>query len=158
MRKPSMNRKQVEAVMETILSGTGAELVDLEYHREAGGQMLRCFIDYADGVGLDTCQRISRHIMNVLEEKDLIPYDYLEVSSPGTNRIIKKDKDFLRFTGELVKIRTLEARDGQRNFTGILTAFDDENIVIEIPDMEGEDKTVTLPRSTISTVRLHPEL
>jgi len=158
LRKPAMNRKQVEAAMEEILNGTGVELVDLEYHREAGGQMLRCFVDTPEGVGLDTCQRVSRHIMNALDEWDLIPYDYLEVSSPGLNRIIKKDKDFNRFTGERIKIRTLEPLDGQRNFTGILKDFSPESIIIENPDMEGEDKTITIPRNRISIVRLNPEL
>lgn len=158
MRKSGLNRRQIEKIIAEMLEPLAIELVDLEYHREAGGQMLRCFIDTPDGVGLDTCQKASRHIMNELEDNDLIPYDFLEMSSPGLNRIIKKDKDFHRFTGSRVRVRTLEPFNGQRNFTGLLMGFDEDSISIEDPDLEDEDKTLAIPRNIVSAVRLHPEM
>lgn len=158
MRKTGLNRKQIEKIIAGMLEKISVELVDVEYHREAGGQMLRCYIDVPDGVGLDTCQKVSRYIMKKLEDDELIPYDYLEVSSPGLNRIIKKDQDFRRFMGERIRIRTLEPLNGQRNFTGLLRDFTATAISIENPDLEDEEKIVVIPRNIVSVVRLHPEM
>ena len=87
----------VEALLEPILDADGIELVDVEYVRERNW-ILRIFIDKEGGVDLADCQSISEKAGEILDEKDIIPDNYmLEVSSPGLDRVLKKDKDFRRY-------------------------------------------------------------
>lgn len=95
----------VEKLLEPVLEKDGLELVDVEYVRERNW-ILRVFIDKVGGVGLDDCQAASEKAGSLLDEKDLIPDNYmLEVSSPGLDRVLKKDKDFIRYTGEDVDVK-----------------------------------------------------
>lgn len=152
-----MSGRQAVSMLEGIiapeLEKIQVEIVDLEYHKENHEQMLRVFIDSPDGVDLDLCSRCTRIIKSVIDDRDDIPYDHMEVSSPGLNRIIKKESDFIRFTGHRVKVRTSKALDNSKNFTGILKGFDSEYLNIETEDK----KMVSLPRADITVIRLYPE-
>lgn len=153
MKQPDVI-KTVEPWLENALSAAEIEIVDIEYHRESGRMVFRVFIDHADGVSLEICEKASRIIAEILDREDPIPEAYaLEVSSPGLDRVLKKDRDFERFSGHKVKLRTLEPIDGQKKFIGTLVGFNDGNIILEI-----EDKTISIPRESTTLVRLVVEL
>jgi len=149
-----MNREidNLEPLLEEELSHKGIELVDLQYQRENGEQMLRFFIDSPAGVDLELCSDASRLIKPLIDENNL-PYDHLEVSSPGLNRILKKDRDFQQFKGERVRIKTLKQYDGPRVIIGILIGSDTGHI-----EVQAEDRAFSIPKEHISVVRLHPDL
>jgi ribosome maturation factor RimP len=142
----------LEPLLRKELEQKGIELVDLQYRRENGEQMLRFFVDSPGGVDLELCSQASRLLKPFLDEKD-IPYDHLEVSSPGMDRILKSERDFHRFKGERVRIKTLKEYDGPRVIIGILTGSDAGYI-----EVQAEDQTFSISREHISVARLHPDL
>jgi len=143
--------KKVTALIEEPIINLGAELVDVQWVKQNRNQQLRIFIDTENGVNLDICQQVSRKVKSIIDASD-ISYDNLEVSSPGLDRVLKKDKDFKRFIGSRVKIKMVKEYDGPTKLIGLLAGFDDHNIEIET-----EEKRTELPRHMVSTVRLHPE-
>lgn len=144
----------LEPKLENLLEKMGLELVDIEFRREGKRLIFRTYIDREEGVDLDTCEEASRMIEAVLDEENLIdePY-YLEVSSPGLDRLLKKDRDFVRFQGRKVKVKTMEPIEGQKNFTGILKGLVEEKILVEVGN-----KTVNIPKDKALSVRLVVEL
>lgn len=144
--------KRIEDLITPILEGIGIEMLEVEYHREHGDQMLRIYIDREEGVDLNTCTQATKAVQDIIDQEN-IEYDHLEMSSPGLNRLLKKDKDFARFKGERVKVRTLQALEGQKNFSGRLGSVDEKRLNLEI---DGQNQPI--PRDIISIVRLDPEL
>ena len=144
--------QRIENLVSPALEAIGIELLEIEYRKEHGDQMLRLFIDREEGVDLSTCTLATKAIQDLIEQEK-IKYDHLEISSPGFNRLLKKDKDFLKFQGERVKVRTLQPLEGQKNFQGLLRVVDEQNLNLEI---EGELKPI--PREMVSIVRLDPEI
>ncbi len=143
-----------EPLLEQALAALEIEIVDIEYRKEHGDWVFRVFIDHMDGVDHNRCQQASGVIGEILEKNGLIDHAYtLEVSSPGLDRVIKKDRDFQRFSGRTVKLKTYEALEGQKNFKGTLRGIENDSIVLEI-----EGKTVFIPRSNAKQVRLVVEL
>ena len=133
--------------MAEILSGTEFELVDVEYVKERDWY-LRVFVDKAGGIDLDDCQNLSEQLSERLDELDIISGAYiLEVSSPGIDRILKKDKDFLREVGKVVDVTLYAPIDGKKIFVGELVGRD-ENF-LHIKDLS------PLPRDKVAQVRLH---
>ncbi|HKH13067.1 MAG TPA: ribosome maturation factor RimP [Solirubrobacterales bacterium] len=119
------------------------ELIALE---QPAGETLRLYIDYPDGVDLALCERVTDHLRDLLETWSL------EVSSPGADRPLTKPEHFRRFMGRRVRVRTREAIEGQRSFTGTLTAADEGGVRIQAG--EGE---VDIPLSRIRRSNLVPE-
>ena len=114
---------KVKTLAETVVSRSGYELVDVEYRREPEGWKVRLFIDRPGGVTLSDCEKISHEFGTILEVEDPIPHRYtLEVSSPGLDRPLKKEADFLGAVGLRVRLTTREPMNGQRHFTGRLLA------------------------------------
>ncbi|MGE5454532.1 MAG: ribosome maturation factor RimP [Methylocystaceae bacterium] len=145
----------LEEPLEVLLQTQGLEVVDIQYLSVEGSMVLRVFIDHPElGVNLNTCAQASRLISEWLDKKDPLPGGsyLLEVSSPGIDRVLKKDRDFERFMGSMVKVRLKQKVDGQRNLIGKLSAFDSENIFLLV-----DEKEWRLPRE-IAQVRLEPEL
>jgi len=126
------------------------ELVQVEYQREAGGRVLRLFIDRPGGVTLGDCAQISRQAGDVLEVclENMGPYS-LEVSSPGTNRPLVKQVDYERFKGRRAKIKTIQALDGQKNFKGVLAGISEGLVKLAI-----EGNTITIPFMEIAKAHL----
>lgn len=146
--------KNIEPVLDDALSSVGIEIVDIEYHREAGRMVFRVYIDHGDGVDLDLCEKASRMIGEILDRVDPIQQAYtLEVSSPGLDRVLKKDRDFERFSGQKIRLKTFEPIDGQKKFTGTLVGLVEGNIIIQM-----EEKRVSIPRESTTQVRLVVEL
>src|SRR3954462_6682069 len=101
-----MDAKEIEAILTPVIEQEGGELVDLQWRREGHQWVLRLFLDKPNGISLDDCAHFSDRVGAFLDEKDAIEQSYvLEISSPGLDRVIKKDKDFARFAGKAVKVR-----------------------------------------------------
>ncbi|MBI2561211.1 MAG: ribosome maturation factor RimP [candidate division NC10 bacterium] len=146
---------RVRSLAEPILADRGLELVDLEFRREGRGWTLRLYMDRAGGVTLDDCQRVSQELGDHLDVADLIPYSYnLEVSSPGLDRPLTRDADFLRFAGKAARITTSEAIQGQRNFHGRLAGLADGEVLLDLAD----GRQARIPRGLIARARLEIEL
>lgn len=138
---------QVESLMAEILQGTNYELVDVEYVKERDWY-LRVFVDKAGGIDLDDCQNISEKLGAKLDEISIIDGAYnLEVSSPGIDRILKKDKDFIREAGKVVDVTLYAPLDGKKLFVGELQGRDEK--FLRLKDME------PLPLEKVAQVRLH---
>ena len=147
--------ERVRSLAEPILADRGLELVDLEFRREGRGWTLRLYMDRAGGVTLDDCQRVSQELGDHLDVADLIPYPYtLEVSSPGLDRPLTRDADFLRFAGKAARITTSEAIQGQRNFHGRLAGLADGEVLLDLAD----GRQARIPRGLIARARLEIEL
>lgn len=137
----------VEKIAEEILANTDYELVDVEYVKERDW-FLRVYIDKEGGIGLDDCQEVSGLLDEKLEELNIINDRYiLEVSSPGLDRALKKEKDFKREMGKLVDITLYKAIDGEKMITGKLTGYTKDIINI--------DETREIALKDIALVRLH---
>ena len=130
------------------------ELVDVEYVKEAGERYLRIFVDIKDRekrISLNDCQRISIIISEFLDNEDPIKEQYLlEVSSPGLDRALKKDKDFLREKGKEVEIKLYKHFEGQKEFEGVLLGLTDDGLVKIL--MNGKEFTIS--RKDIAIIRL----
>ncbi len=150
MTKHEIYEQKTEELLRPVMEEHKFELVDVEYVREAGTWYLRAYIDKEGGITIDDCETVSRVLSDLLDEQDFIEEAYiLEVSSPGLGRPLKKDKDFKRSIGEEVEIRTYRAIGKQKEFTGVLKGFDEENIRIE---MDG--KETLFARKDVALVRL----
>ena len=147
-----MKRDELAALLEPTVEGLGYELSDLEVRLGGRNGFVRLFIDRPDGVGLADCEKVSRAVSALLDVEDPLPGQYnLEVSSPGTDRTLKKIEHFRRFQGETVKVQMRFALEGRRRFRGTLVSSDEENVVVEV---DGESHT--LPIAAIETARLVP--
>ncbi len=143
---------QVWELAEPLCTGEGVELVHIEHQREAAGRILRLYIDKPNGITLDDCVYISRQLNDLLDvglDIDL-PYN-LEVSSPGPERPLGREKDFERFKGQVVKIKTSQPINGQRNFKGILEGLSEGYIKILI-----NGQPTNIPYPLVDKARLTP--
>lgn len=111
----------------------GFELVDVCLDKEGAGKYLRIYIDKPEGISLDDCESYHRAIQPQLESYD---YDFLEVSSPGVDRPLKKDRDFERAIGSEVEVHLFKAVNGSKTVTGVLADYSREEIVLDAPDGE----------------------
>ena len=131
MTRPFTDR--IAALIEPVLAEMDVELVDVEYLTERGRRILRIYVDTAGGVTVEQCARVSREIGDLVDVKDLVPQQFvLEVSSPGLNRPLKRDKDFQWAVGRRVKVRARAAVQGQRNFDGVLERFDQSTLHLRL--------------------------
>ena len=137
----------VEKLAEEILANTDYELVDVEYVKERDW-FLRIYIDKDGGVGLDDCQEVSGLLDERIEKLGILNDRFiLEVSSPGLDRALKKEKDFQREMGKKVDITLYKPLNGEKNITGVLTGYAGDTITI--------DEERELPLKDIALVRLH---
>lgn len=145
--------KKAEALLAPIVENHGFELVDVEYVKEAGSWYLRGYIDKPGGITVNDCEAVSREFSDRLDENDFIEDSYImEISSPGLDRPLKKEKDFARSMGKAVEIRTYRPIEKQKEFCGILTAYDGNSVTI---DEEGTPRT--FDRADVALIRLYIE-
>ncbi len=127
------------------------ELVDVEFTKEGANYFLRIYIDKQGGVTIDDCTDVSRLIEPVLDEKDPIGPPYmLEVSSPGLDRLIKKDKDFVKYAGHLVDVKLYQAINKMKKFQAELVEKLDGAVVFKDED----DNIIKIEQNNIVSVRL----
>lgn len=124
--------QEVTRIIEPILEEMGLELIDIEYLSENGRWVLRLFLDKEGGITLDDCAKASREIGDLIDIKDVISHEYVfEVSSPGLNRRLKRDKDFLQAIGQKIRVKMAVPVEERRNFTGYLRDFKDGMLNLE---------------------------
>ena len=140
----------LNGLLETTVTGMGYELVGVE--RPARGGLVRIYIDKPGGVNVDDCAAVSRQLSRVLTVEN-VSYDRLEVSSPGLDRLLKKERDFVRFAGQKARVRMRVAVDGQRNFTGVLRAAGAGKVQLEV-----DGRVLTLDLGDMETARLVPNI
>jgi ribosome maturation factor RimP len=137
-------------VLETTLAGLGYELVDFE--RSGKGKLLRVYIDRPGGINVDDCAKVSNHLSRVLAVEGL-DYDRLEVSSPGLDRLLRKEQDFVRFAGHKARLKMRVPVEGQRNFVGVLRETRAGKVEIEV-----DGKIVSLDLANLDKARLVPAI
>ena len=150
-----VKREEIEARTEELVLPLVAEkqfeLVDVEYVKEGGSYDLRIYIDKEGGITVNDCEDISRPFSDILDQEDYIEGSYiLEVSSPGLGRPLKKEKDFKRSLGEEVEIRLFRQVEHQKEWIGLLTAYDQQTVTIETED----GREMTFERSNLALIRL----
>lgn len=151
MSKKENYEQKTEEILLPITEEYGFELVDVDYVKEGSTWYLRAYIDKPGGIDINDCEKVSRRLSDLLDEKDYIADAYiLEVSSPGLGRPLKKEKDFKRSMGEEVEIRTYRMIDKQKEFTGVLTGYDADTVTIAMED----ETEKTFDRSDIALIRL----
>ena len=124
---------QVESLLEPIITGLGYDLYDVIYAKEGKEYYLRIFIDKENGIGIEDCENVNRAIDNILDENDLIPESYfLEVSSPGLERLLRKEKQFQNNIGKEITVKLYRPLNKKREFTGVLKNFKDNKITIDV--------------------------
>ena len=142
---------RTEAFLLPVLAEHNFELWDVEYVKEAGTWYLRAYIDKEGGITVDDCEVVSRAFGDKLDEQDFIGDSYiLDVSSPGLGRPLKKEKDYARSMGKELEIRTYRAIDRQKEFYGVLHAYDENSVTIITED--GSEQT--FEKADIALIRL----
>ena len=150
MSKKEIYEQKAEALVTPIVEKYGFELVDVEYVKEGGNFYLRAYVDKPGGITVEDCETVSREFSDKLDEADFIDEAYImQVSSPGLGRPLKKEKDFKRSMGEEVEIRTYRPINREKEFYGVLTAYDENSVTI---DCEGEEKI--FQKADIALIRL----
>lgn len=151
-------RENIVALIEPALEREGIELVDVECSRMGSRWLIRIYLDREGGITLQDCADMSRLIGDILDVNDIPPGPYnLEVSSPGLDRPLTRDADFVLFKGSKVKIRLKEKFEGSKNFKGVLKDFiteGDSRIVV----LESDGKVYRLPKDEIFKANLEYEI
>lgn len=135
-----------------VAIANGCTVYDVEFKKEGSDYVLRIIIDKEDDtpISIDQCESVSREMSDILDKVDPIKEPYmLEVSSPGIDRELKKEKDFIRFMGRDVDIKLYKAQDGTKLIEGKLIAYDDGNVTVE-----ANNKQIEISKSDYSSVRL----
>ncbi len=152
MSKKEAYVKKTEELIIPILDEFEFELVDVEFVKEGQDYYLRAYIDKPGGITIDDCVEVSRKMNVLLDEHDYISEQYIfEVSSPGVDRPLKKDRDFERNIGKMVEVHTFAKINGEKEFIGELKSFDDKSFTIIIDD------EVTFSKKDVSLVKLFYE-
>lgn len=150
MARREVYEARTEELLTPIAQANGVEIYDVEYVKEGSDWYLRAFIDKPEGVNIGDCENVSRALSDKLDEADFIEDAYiLEVSSPGLGRALKKDRHLKKSLGEEVEIRLYKPVDKCKEFSGKLTGFDAEHIIIETTEKE-----MTFARKEIALIRL----
>ena len=135
----------IEAKCARIAEEMGFELIDAAVEKEPTGKYLRFYIDRPEGISLDDCEAYHKAVRGLA---DAVDYDFMEVSSPGLDRPLKKDRDFERNLGGEIEIHLFKPLEGSKRLTGILTGLRDGVIHVETPAGERQ-----IPRKAAALVR-----
>jgi len=151
MTKRETYEARTEELILPLMEEFGFELVDVEFVKEGDTKYLRTYIDKDGGITIDDCEKVARRMNDLLDEEDFIEESYVfEVSSPGLDRPLKKEKDFIRNMGKEVEIRAYRAIEGQKEFFGILTGYTEDTVTI----VTEEEETKTFEKKEIALIRL----
>ena len=144
--------EKVESLIKEKIQGLGYELYDVQYAKEGKDYFLRIFIDKEDGIDLNDCEKVSNEINPLLDEKDFIKEMYfLEVSSPGVERILRKDEHLKDALGKEVEVKLFKPIEKQKEFIGILENYDEEKIILKLEENEEKKE---IERKNISLMKL----
>ena len=138
-------------IVEPTVTALGYELYEVEYQKEFDNWVLTLYIDHPDGVSLDDCELVSNAVDPVLDAADPIEQAYyLSVSSLGIDRPLKTDKDYQRNIGKVMDVKLCAPLNGKKEFSGTLTAFDEETYTIEL-----KSGSETIERKKTALIRPH---
>ena len=140
----------LQALLDSTLSGMGYELVDFE--RSGKGKLLRVFIDKPGGIDVEDCAKVSNQLSRVFTVEG-VAYERLEISSPGLDRLLRKEQDFVRFAGHRARLKLRVPVEGQRNFVGVLRSTHAGKIELEV-----EGKVMSFDIANLDKARLVPSL
>lgn len=144
--------KRIEELIQPTVTEMGYELVDVEFVKEGPNWYLRIFIDKEGGVTIDDCEAVSKTLEKIFDEKDPIEQAYfLEISSPGIDRPLKKKEDFIKYNGEMVDVKLYKPYEGSKEYTGKLVGYDENNGTVTI---EVDDKNIAFTKKEIAGIRL----
>ncbi|KOS62696.1 ribosome maturation factor RimP [Lysinibacillus agricola] len=145
----------IEELAKPIVEELNLELVDVEFVKEGRNWFLRVYVDTPEGsIDIDQCAQVSERLSLLLDEKDPITQNYyLEVSSPGAERPLKKDADFEKAIGKFIYIKTYEPIKDMKEFQGYLTSYDEHILVVEVL-IKTRKITVTIEQEKIALARL----
>ena len=147
--------EQIEKIAQPITSELALELVDVEFLKEGRNWFLRVYVDNPEApIDIDQCALVSEKLSEILDQLDPIEQNYfLEVSSPGAERPLKKEKDFEKAMGKFIYIKTYEPVEDAKEFEGYLKSYDDEQVEIEIK-IKTRRKLITIAKEKIAVIRL----
>ena len=142
---------KTEELIQPLIDANHFELVDVEWVKEGANWYLRVYIDKEGGINVDDCELVSRAFEEILDKEDYISENYIfEVSSPGLDRPLKKEKDFARSIGKDVEVKLYKAINKEKEFVGVLTEYDKDTVTLEMDDAS----MMTFDRSDIALIRL----
>ena len=143
----------VEKLAKPVVEENGCQLWDVEYVREGSEYFLRLYLDKETGVDINDCERISRAMDPILDEKDPIPTSYhFEVCSAGLERALKRPADFERFMGSAITVKLYRPRNGLKEIPCVLDGYEDGRITVT-----AGKETITFEKSEVALVRLRVE-
>lgn len=144
--------ERLRQVLYGVIEDEGCELVHLQYSPAGSKSALRIYIDKPGGVTVEDCQQISERVGAVLDVEDFIPSHYtLEVSSPGLERPLFREQDYIRFQGRRARLKTKSAINGQKNFKGVLQRYERGTVYVKEDD---KTETVAIPLDDIQKANL----
>ena len=143
--------EKVENLLQKKIQSIGYELYDVEYAKEGKNYFLRIYIDKPEGIDLNDCEKVNNEIMEDLDKADYIKEQYfLEVSSPGIERVLRKDKHLEKNIGNEIIVKLFKKdENSKKEYQGILKAYTNETITIQIID----EKEITIDRKNISQIK-----
>ena len=145
-------QERLRQVLQAAIGDEGYEMIHMELARAGTRSALRIFIDKPGGITLDDCQQVSERVSAILDVEDLIPVQYtLEVSSPGLDRPLLREQDYVRFQGRRARVRTRLAVNGQRNFKGVLQRCQEGTVYLQEDDKR---EPVPIPLENIQKANL----
>lgn len=147
--------EQIEKIVQPITSELALELVDVEFLKEGRDWFLRVYVDNPEApIDIDQCALVSEKLSEILDQLDPIEQNYfLEVSSPGAERPLKKEKDFEKALSKFIYIKTYEPVEDAKEFEGYLKSYDDEQVEIEIK-IKTRRKIINIAKDKIAVIRL----
>jgi len=144
----------LEELMTSVVEGLGYQLLGIVEASAGRRRILRVYIDSEDGISVEDCEKVSHHVSDLLDVEDLIRGSYiLEVSSPGLDRPLFKARDYVRFSGHRIRVRTERMIEGRRNLVGKLVGIDDAGIQLQV-----DEQILHIPLDGIERARVIPEL
>ena len=151
MSRKEIYEQKTESFIQPIVDKYHFELVDVEYVKEGSDWYLRAYIDKEGGITVNDCEMVAREMNEILDREDYVEDSYIfEVSSPGLGRPLKKEKDYVRSMGKEVEIRTYRPINKEKEFYGILSAYDESSVTITTEDQ----KEQTFEKADIALIRL----
>lgn len=143
MGKSKVSQSVIELI-EPVIRDENLDLVDVEFKKEGKDWYLRVYIDGEQGLSIEDCRKVSHQIADLIEIEDIVSRQYiLEVSSPGLDRPLKSEKDFLRNKNRRVQVTAFAPVHGRKNFSGIIKTIRDQSLVL---DEEGVDLEIPLEK------------
>ena len=153
MKNNLINMDEINKLIKPIVEELNYELYYIEYLREQNENYLRIYIDSSKGINLEDCEKVSRRVSDILDEKDPISDSYyLEVSSPGIERVLYTEEHLHKYTNNQIIVKLAKLFEGSREHQGKLISFNDDTLTIE-----KENETINIPRERIKKIILKGE-